>query len=384
MKILGINISHHASSCLIEDGNVLYFLEEERISRIKEHCYLFNGECAFFIDRLKSFTTHVDYVIFSSFGREIGGGSDKYDQYDQDPDKYLVDKLVNQIKESGVSIGEVVFQKNEHHLYHASNAFYGSGFDDAVCLIMDGGGALYGGDDLYRLTGKENSRYREIETYYEFSYDKEPKSLHKHYSLESDYDIPHVYKNENNVFSTTRSNGGLFNILGSVLGFDSGRDAGKVMGLSSYAKNDRHDVVGWYEEIDWFIEKDGEWITSPEVKMENFEDKRPFKKFSFEESDLRLKANLAKKLQDETLKHTNKLIEKALKLSNSRNIVLSGGYSLNCVNNFKYLQELPSDVNIFIDPISNDSGTSMGAAKYLWYKLSGSKDKKPLKNLFLG
>lgn len=386
MKILGINISHHSSSCLLEDGNILYFLEEERISRIKEHCYLFNGETAFFINKLKSYTNHVDYVILSSFGREVGGGSEKYDQYDQDPDKYLVDKITTQIKDSGITIGEVVFHKHEHHLYHASNAFYGSGFDDAVCLVMDGGGALYNdeNDKISSLIERKNPKFREIETYYEFSYDQPPKILHKHYSLEDDYDNPFVYKDGNNVFSTTRSNGGLFNILGSILGFESGKDAGKVMGLSSYAIKEPADSGRWYEHVNWFIEKDGEWITSPEVKMSNFEKFCKFKRFKFDEENLKLKAKLAKKLQDETLKHTNKLIEKALSLTNSKNIVLSGGYSLNCVNNFKYLDSLPSDVNFFIDPISNDAGTAMGAAKYLWYKLSGSKEKRPLDNLFLG
>lgn len=386
MKILGINISHHSSSCLLEDGNILYFLEEERISRIKEHCYLWNGETAFFINKLKSYTSHVDYIIFSSFGREIGDDTGKYSNYDKDPDKYLVEKLLTQIKESGITVGEVVFNKHEHHLYHASNAFYGSGFDDAVCLVLDGGGALYddGDKSVERLTGKENPLFREIESYYHFSYTQEPKVLHKHYSYEDDFEKSFVYKHNSNVFSSTRSNGGLFNILGSILGFHSGVDAGKVMGLSSYAKKEDGDSERWYENIDWFVEKEGEWITSEKVRIKDFDDNCKFNRFKFEEEDLRLKSKLAKKLQDETLKHTNRLIKKAFELSDSKNIVLSGGYSLNCVNNFKYLDSLPSDVNIFIDPISNDAGTAMGAAKYLWYKLSGSTNKNPLRNLFLG
>ena len=35
MKILGINISHHMSYCLIEDGKIKFFLNEERLNKQK-------------------------------------------------------------------------------------------------------------------------------------------------------------------------------------------------------------------------------------------------------------------------------------------------------------------------------------------------------------
>ena len=61
---------------------------------------------------------------------------------------------------------------------------------------------------------------------------------------------------------------------------------------------------------------------------------------------------------------TIKLIEKALSYSNSKNIVLSGGYALNCVNNYDYVKHF-KDYNFFIDPIAHDGGISMGAALWL-------------------
>ena len=38
MKILGINISHHASSCLLVDNEIKFLLEDERVNRIKGYC----------------------------------------------------------------------------------------------------------------------------------------------------------------------------------------------------------------------------------------------------------------------------------------------------------------------------------------------------------
>ena len=44
-------------------------------------------------------------------------------------------------------------------------------------------------------------------------------------------------------------------------------------------------------------------------------------------------------------------------------VVLSGGYFLNCSNNFKYVEKYPN-LNFFVDPIPNDAGTAIGAALY--------------------
>ena len=50
------------------------------------------------------------------------------------------------------------------------------------------------------------------------------------------------------------------------------------------------------------------------------------------------------------------------------NIVLSGGCALNCVANYEYLKHLPKNVNLYIEPVSNDAGTSIGLAKLLYHK----------------
>ena len=49
-----------------------------------------------------------------------------------------------------------------------------------------------------------------------------------------------------------------------------------------------------------------------------------------------------------------------------QNIILSGGYALNCVANGKILKENIFE-NIWIQPASGDAGGSLGAALALWY-----------------
>ena len=72
-----------------------------------------------------------------------------------------------------------------------------------------------------------------------------------------------------------------------------------------------------------------------------------------------------------------KLVRKAHEMSGERNIVISGGYGLNCVANYKYWKEFP-DLNIYVEPISHDGGTSVGGAYYALDKFT-KLTKPPLK-----
>ena len=64
-------------------------------------------------------------------------------------------------------------------------------------------------------------------------------------------------------------------------------------------------------------------------------------------------------------------------------ISLTGGYALNCVNNYEYIKAFPN-VNFYFDPLSNDGGTSVGAVKYFWHHLTQDKTIRPLESLYLG
>ena len=68
------------------------------------------------------------------------------------------------------------------------------------------------------------------------------------------------------------------------------------------------------------------------------------------------------------------MIYKAVEVSGKKNVVLSGGYGLNCVANYWYLDKLKEDsINLFVEPVSNDGGTAIGAALYVHYQLNGKE-----------
>ena len=72
-------------------------------------------------------------------------------------------------------------------------------------------------------------------------------------------------------------------------------------------------------------------------------------------------------------------------MTGQKNVVLSGGYGLNCVANYWYLESLRKDgINLFVEPVSNDAGTAIGAALLFYYGMSEDMTKRPLTTLCQG
>jgi len=408
MYILGVNISHEPSACLLKDGEIVYFSEEDRLTGIKrpegEFDKIFDTfdksgeilEICNQVDAIKKYTTWIDYIIFTSYGRD-----------NQEDDPVLTQSFLRGLQKGGISFNTSMMFADNHHIYHAANAFFASGFDDAAALVLDGGGAY---DAEYRKEEtQKHSRFpfREIESIFDCSYDKLFSTKFKHCSMldlgheeeYEDFDETKIFwkRSPNEIYSLTKSCGDLFNIACNVLALGGSNEAGKVMGLSghrlasdSYKQN--YHILRNYENdkfifvCDWFYEKEGVWITIPNIHsaMDNFIDDNDIKtELELPDLDTYLCASLAHKLQEETYKHTCRLIQKTIDVTGKNKIVLSGGYFLNCVNNYKYTKAFP-EVEFFVDPIPHDAGTAIGAAKYLWYGMTKSKEKFPFKHVYFG
>tara|TARA_R110000822_G_C15272408_1_gene489335 strand:- start:438 stop:1433 length:996 start_codon:yes stop_codon:yes gene_type:complete len=134
------------------------------------------------------------------------------------------------------------------------------------------------------------------------------------------------------------------------------------MGLSSYGKDSNID----FED---FIKKD---------------EKHPLYKKTRNLKDFQESANLAFALQKFTQKKALDIVLKMVEKTNIKNICLSGGYVLNCVANYYLKKHLPKDINLYVEPISSDAGTAMGAAKLLYYQITKSNNKYPQKNIYYG
>jgi len=157
MLTLGINYSqmHDSSACIVRDGELLFAVAEERISRLKHDAGFPKNAIRACLDFAKVQAEQLDEVCF---GWQTAGPVFRHDlkcyATGKMPLTYLnglnstLHFLSMWHQESGAKKFAQQFGPTkarmrfvDHHLAHAISAYAYSGFDDAAVVVMDGRGA---------------------------------------------------------------------------------------------------------------------------------------------------------------------------------------------------------------------------------------------------
>ena len=355
-NILSINPGHNGSIALVTDGKLQYYCEEERLSRLKYDGNPFRGMISiletFLINELVIGGTTTEYALLPWTG--------------EDPYSALARKFNPNIKITKVG--------HDHHIGHAASTFYNSGFESAVAVVVDGSGSLGNNENSYISF--------ETESIYGCNYPHQFTKLYKKYWSNNPNYIFDGTEERHDSVTVVKA----YEAVSEYLGFGF-IEAGKTMGLSPYGQQD--DKIP-----DFFIENLGNKnLLIPYYPAGAYIDENRFSYLArrqdpkdwhrHPEKITNVDKNLAWKIQQETQVLVGDLIEKAINLSREKNVVLSGGYGLNCVANYYYKKRFP-DINFYVDPISHDGGTAIGLARLAWHVYSESKEKDPLKSLYLG
>ena len=348
--ILAIARGHNGSTTLLKDGEVVFYLEEERLSRFK-----YDGTPLMGILKAFEYTDTIDHLVVCHTHRHgpvaDWTGDDIYET--------LVRKIARKKFEF-----QTHFIDNVHHEMHAACGFFNSGFDEAACVIADGAGSFL---ELGEPIGDIGY---EFETIFDVDYEKRFDTVWKHIGTRQ----PCGMFEQDGVYVTEYpGHTKMYEAVTQYCGFPA-IEAGKLMGLSPYGKEN--------DELPSFFDSTGEWgnreliiPTYPNAAQLNWQrygilkdDVTRHKEGDFTE----VQKDLAYKIQKETSERMVTLIRRAHELTGKTNIVICGGYGLNCVANYKYWKEFP-DLNIYCEPISHDGGTSIGGAKWVWHQLNETK-----------
>lgn len=360
-NIMAINPGHNGSAALAVNGEVIFYGEEERYSRSKYDGNPFKA----MLNILANFT--VDELV-------LGGTSPQFAQLpwtNENAYQALARKFNPNIKITNLG--------NLHHLGHAASAFYNSGFETAAAVIVDGAGSYH-----QERMGDENSPLVggfETETIYQCSYPHEFNAVYKRYS---DGTGPY-YDNGIQEFDSTVTTTKAYEAVSQYLGFGF-IEAGKTMGLAPYGTKDDNIPP-------FFVNGKGNrnlLIPAYPAGAHIDENRFPYlKRFSDPRAwhvDFNLARdvdkNLAYHIQAETENMMFALIQKAIDITGETNIVISGGFGLNCVANYKFVKRFPG-IKFYIDPIAHDGGTAIGLAKYAWYQHSKSMAVSSLPTVYL-
>ena len=389
--IAAIARGHNSGVCLLKDGKVVFSIEEERLSRAKYD----GGPFASMVEILK-YTDKIDYLVVAHT-QKIKDTAGRIDFTGDDVYTGLARKLGLINRQADVmNHPQVVDLSHVHHKLHAACAFYRSGWDSAVSVIVDGAGTFLGINNS--LQGPIT--VWEVESIIDCAYPAKFKSLYKHYGTREPVlgcvlkNFPSEITDESGqtheaVFSDRAGIVKVYEAVTQYCGFMP-IEAGKTMGLFPYGKPN-HKIPKLFE-TDSLVELSNRNLilpTYPNAALVNSQ------LFNFLEdptgvqqedvTKLENRRDLAYACQLETQTQVLKLIRKAVAMTNNKKVVLSGGYGLNCVANYYYLEHLRKDgVELYVEPISNDAGTAMGAALLFYHQIFADKTPKVHDTLYLG
>ena len=277
---------------------------------------------------------------------------------------------------------------NIHHKLHAACAFYRSGFEDACAVIVDGAGTFITLD-----IGGVPTTVWETESIYDCNYPDNFKTLYKHIGANGPVMGAWMPEFSSEMYDEDKDqthelviseNAGIVKAYEAVTeycGF-SFIEAGKTMGLFPYGKADspapkifRHDTMTSQADRHVIVP------TYPNGAHVNYNMHTYLTNHGDEENQdvtyLENRRNMAYQIQTESQTEVANLIRKAVAMSGKNKVVISGGYGLNCVANYHYLEELKDEgIEIYVEPVSNDAGTAMGGAMLMHRRLTKSNKRQ--------
>ena len=330
MIVCGMQKHHNPSLCLIKDGEVIWYQEERKLSKIKN----ITGVPFRCIDLLFPILGKVDAFALTGYNyNDIEAAHVEH---------YLHYKNI-------LPYGQKVCGfYAPHHLAHAFKSYVDSGFKKARVFVVDGRGSNWYLSDTTGA-GETSSVYdvseTEIKCIYKKVWSKDNKPAGT--TVLANQNL-HVGINKNTKFEiSSKVDLGLFySLVSHHFGFKK-EEEGKFMGYQSY---------GNFDKKIYNLLKDG--VTKKGIK------------------DLPINYDAAHTAQIYFEEEYAKLVKRF----EHDNMIFSGGTALNVINNGKLAKKFKNR-NLWFDPLCEDVGNSIGMARA--YLRANNHKVKPLKNLYI-
>ena len=373
MYILGISAFYHDSAaCLLKDGEIIAAAHEERFTRKKHDAAFPRLAIKYCINQANINPSEIDNIVFYEkpflkFERlletYLAFAPKGFRSFSKSIPLWIKNKLFQKsvlLKELTETLGSNISWKekllfSEHHLSHASSAFFPSPFKNAAILTLDGVGewtttsiAIGNGSNLTVI-----------------------KEIH----------FPH-------------SIGLLYSAFTYFTGFKVNSGEYKLMGLAPYGKPKFEKLIkekliaiaedGSFQlDMSYFDYATGLTMTNKKFeKLFGGPPRKPESEITQREMDLA--ASIQKVTEDIVILMAKNIASE----TGERNLCLAGGVALNCVVNGILSREKIFE-NIWIQPAAGDAGGALGAAFSAWYihhkndrKMSSDRDE--MKGSYLG
>jgi carbamoyltransferase len=359
MVTLGINYSqmHDSSACIVRDGELLFAVAEERISRLKHDAGFPKNAIRACLDFAEVRADQLDEVCF---GWQTAGPVFRHDlkcyATGKMPLTYLsgLNSTLHFLSMWHQQSGAKKFSQQfgptkakmrfvDHHLAHAISAYAYSGFDDAAVVVMDGRGAW----EATTIWSGHNGRLQPVLM------------------------IPFP-----------DSVGYFYSEFTQFLGFQRNSDEWKVMGLAPYGKPG--------VDLSPFIDlKTVPYRVHTKQLVSN--GATPFARMTAllgparaPESEIAERhKDIAFAVQDACEIAMMNVVRMAVEKTACRNICLAGGVALNSKANGKIAASGLVD-RMFVQAAASDDGVALGAALAPYLDHNGKLPNKPMRHGYWG
>jgi carbamoyltransferase len=353
--ILGLStFGQNPGACLLRDGKIVAFAEEERFLRIKGANLRFPGKAITYclkeagvpldaVDRIAVGWNAEKYrwqmpLFFLKTGwrnrRHTHGsaqGTVLKEILDQRP-VAIRRRITLGLREAGHAGRVPAIEFVDHHLAHAASAYYGSGWDDAAILIMDGSGEERS-TSLFHAQGLDLVERGHLDM---------PDSLGWFYAAITCYLGFKPYEEEGFTMGLApfgRPKGEVEDKLARLLRLSAN-------GTGRYTVDAQYTLLGHHEWNEHFSDELVELLGPPRMPSQPIEERH---------------RDIAYAAQDRLEKAVVQLVREVTENGRRRRLCLAGGVALNCKMNGVIARSGYVD-ELFVQPASHDSGTALGAA----------------------
>jgi carbamoyltransferase len=374
MLILGLNMFHaDASAAMIQDGEVVFAIAEERLNRIKHYAGFPALAVKACLDAVGAKHTDLDHVAIGHDGSANLGRKMKYAA--AHPAKIMnflrlrerkapmreVRTLLAQALDVEPSTLRFRQHNLEHHIAHIASAYYCSPWEKAAGFSYDGSG-----DFVSAMMAQCEGPDIEV--------------------LQRVF-LPH-------------SLGSFYTMLCEFIGYKEYGDEGKVMGLAPYGKDIYCDRVadlisikrdGYDLSLSYFqplgsnqgmqIRDDGTVQLAPHASRRMSDEFGPAREphADITQRDMDLAFAMQHRFEEVFFHMLNDLHARMP----SSELVMAGGCALNSVANGKLFDVTPFH-QTWVQPAAGDEGLAIGAALHTHHSVLKQKQRFVMKNSYLG
>jgi carbamoyltransferase len=344
---------HDAAAVLVVDGKIVAGAAEERFN-LKKHSPMFPigainfclAEAGMTIDDIDEIAHGFDYSRYGKMFSADPVGAQRYQEV------FSRGALLDRVAANLPTFPASRVVQVPHHLAHAASAYYTSGWDDCLVLVIDGMGESQSAS-LYKAQGGKLTPLQQI--------------------------------------SAHDSIGILYSLVTLHLGFDFNSDEYKIMGLAPYGDAERYraffdDAVKLQPDgtiqipvlrLNKTIDERENYLATRRYLAEHLiAERRPDQETTQDHCDV---AASLQACLDRTMQHIAATFGKQVGL---RRLAMAGGVALNCTANGKLMQSGAFD-EIYVQAASGDDGSALGAALYR-ASLNGGADNRRMPVPFFG